>query len=58
MAMDIVGADRLMWGTDMTSVICYEKLEDLQRYIREVPGITEEELQDIYYNNALKAYDF
>ena len=57
-AMDIVGADKLMWGTDMPSVICYERLEDLQTYLTQVPGITEAELQDIYYNNALKAYDF
>ena len=58
MAMDIVGADKLMWGTDMPSVVCYETYEDLKRFIWEVPGITAEELEKIYYTNATEAYSF
>ena len=58
MAMDIVGPDKIMWGTDMPSVVCFETIQDLRDFVREVPGITEQELEDIYYNNALKAYRF
>ena len=48
----------MAWGTDMPSVVCYETYEDLKRFIWEVPGITAEELEKIYYTNATEAYSF
>lgn len=57
-AMEIVGHKKLLWGTDVPSVLIYETYQDLLNYVREIPGITEAQVQDLVYSNALEAYSF
>lgn len=57
-ARDIVGVEHIMWGTDLPSVVCYDTYTHLSDYL-EISGIfTKEELDLIYYQNALRVYPF
>lgn len=55
-AKDIVGADKLMWGTDIPSVLVQNSYKKLLDYITESDVFTAEELERVYYKNALEVY--
>ena len=56
-AKDIVGVDRLLWGSDLPSVAVHNSYAQLIDYIREFGVFTEEELQKVYADNAVKVYN-
>lgn len=51
-----VGADRLMFGTDMPSNLCRDTYAHLRDYIILSGVFTESELEDIFYNTANAVY--
>ena len=55
-AADIVGADKLMWGTDAPYAATQDSYEHLTDYLTKSDKFTQEELENIYYNNAKKVY--
>ncbi|MBQ7535182.1 MAG: amidohydrolase [Stomatobaculum sp.] len=55
-AADIVGADKLMWGTDAPYAATQDTYEHLTDYLLKTDKFTQEELENIYYNNAKKVY--
>ena len=55
-AKRIVGAERLMFGTDMPGNLCRDSYAHLADYITLSGVFTEAELEDIFYNTALKVY--
>ena len=57
-AKDIVGVDKLMWGTDVPSVLIQNSYQKLTEYIIEGNIFTEDELEKVYYKNALEVYPF
>jgi predicted TIM-barrel fold metal-dependent hydrolase len=58
MAADIVGAERLLWGTDVPSVLCRDSYRHLLDYL-EVSGLfRESELQAMLGENAAEVYPF
>lgn len=58
MAKEIVGADKLIWGTDVPSVLVHDSYEELLTYITESGIFTEEELDGVVYGNAIEAYQW
>jgi len=58
MAKEIVGADKLIWGTDVPSVLVYDSYEDLLTFVTEAGIFTEEELDGVLYDNAIEAYQW
>ena len=57
-AKNIVGTEKLIWGTDLPSVLYYSSYQELYKYLLETDFLTAEELDEIFYQNALKAYRF
>lgn len=57
-ATEIVGADHLLWGTDIPSVLIMNTYEKLVNYITESGVFTPQELEKIFYENALRVYPF
>ncbi len=55
-AMEILGNDRLMWGTDAPLAATQDSYEHLADYLADGHGFTEEELANLYYNNARRVY--
>ncbi len=55
-AADILGADRLMWGTDAPFAATQDSYEHLTDYLGKTDLFTEDELRKIYYDNAYKVY--
>jgi predicted TIM-barrel fold metal-dependent hydrolase len=55
-AKDILGSDRLLWGTDAPFAATQDTYEHLTDYLAQSDLFTEEELQNIYYNNAYEVY--
>lgn len=55
-AKKIVGADKLIWGTDVPSVLTRERYQKLADYIVNSGLFTEEELEKIFWSNACRAY--
>ena len=55
-AKDIVGADKLIWGTDVPSVLTKESYNDLIRYLTDSDIFTSSELEAVFYHNACTAY--
>lgn len=55
-ARDIVGAKRLMWGTDVPTTLLHCSYEAQKNYILEGGVFHNEELQNIYYGNAKRFY--
>lgn len=51
-AKRIVGADRLMFGTDMPSNLCRDTYSNLADYITLSGVFAQNELEDIFYNTA------
>ncbi|RDY31145.1 amidohydrolase family protein [Lachnotalea glycerini] len=57
-AKDIVGYDKLLWGTDIPSVLNSYSYQQLINYIIDSNLFTEKELSAILYDNAFKVYPF
>ena len=55
-ARDILGPKKLMWGTDAPFAATQDTYEHLADYLEKTDVFTEEELADIYYNNAKEVY--
>jgi len=55
-AKEILGADRLMWGTDAPFAAVQDTYEHLSDYLEQADTFTKEELEAIYYNNAYQVY--
>lgn len=55
-AKSIVGADRLLWGTDAPFAATQDSYEHLTDYLIKGDAFTESELEDVYYNNAKQVY--
>jgi len=55
-AADIVGADRLMWGTDAPFAATQDSYEHLTDYLEKTDVFTADELEKIYYANAKEVY--
>ena len=58
MAKDMVGADKLIWGTDVPSVLVHDSYEELLTFVTEAGIFTEEELKGVVYENAIEAYQW
>ncbi len=58
MASEIVGYEKLLWGTDVPSVLTKESYNNLSNYIIQSDIFTEKQLEAVFYSNALKAYPF
>jgi predicted TIM-barrel fold metal-dependent hydrolase len=55
-AKSITGAEKLIWGTDVPSVLTKETYSKLIEYITRSGIFTEKELDAVFYNNAHAAY--
>lgn len=55
-AKAIVGADRIMFGSDMPSTLSRDSYAHLKDYIIESGVFTNKELEDVFYNTAQKIY--
>lgn len=55
-AKEIIGADRLMFGSDMPSTLAKDSYENLVNYIIKSGAFNKKELEDIFYNTAQKVY--
>lgn len=55
-AKEIVGADKLMWGSDAPFAATQHPYGQLTDYLEKLPTFTEKELEGIYYNNAEQVY--
>jgi predicted TIM-barrel fold metal-dependent hydrolase len=55
-AKNIVGADRLMFGTDMPFALAHASYHDLIQYIIDLKVFTDVELENVFYNTAKKIY--
>lgn len=55
-AKEIISAKRMMWGTDAPFAATQDTYEHLADYLTKVDCFTEEELKDVYYNNAYEVY--
>lgn len=51
-AIDIVGKDKILWGSDFPAAMNYTSYENSYRYIEESPLFSEEEKERILYKNA------
>ena len=58
MAKEIVGAHKLIWGTDVPSVLVHDSYEDLLTFVTESGIFTEKELEGVVYDNAMEAYQW
>ena len=55
-AVEIVGAERLLFGTDLPSNLCKFSYADMVNTIAEDTVLAEEQRQCILYNNALDVF--
>lgn len=55
-AKEVVGADRLMFGSDMPSTLCRDSYEHLTGYIVNGGVFNEKELAQVFYDTAEKVY--
>jgi predicted TIM-barrel fold metal-dependent hydrolase len=55
-AKSIVTAKKMMWGTDAPFAATNDSYENLTDYLQKGSAFTEEELEDVYYNNAKQVY--
>ena len=55
-AKKTVGADRLMFGSDMPGCLCRDSYENLVNYITESGLFDDVELEKVFYSTALKVY--
>lgn len=55
-AAGIVGADRLLWGSDAPYVLSYQSYPQLRDYVKEAGIFSVDELAGLFGGNALAAY--
>lgn len=55
-AKEILGADRIMFGSDLPSTLCRDSYEHLRDFALLSDVFTEAEKQDVFYNTAKKIY--
>lgn len=55
-AKEIVGADKLMFGSDLPSTLARDSYQNLINYIVNSGTFAKNELEDIFYNTAQKVY--
>ena len=55
-AADIVGTDRLMWGSDMPSAMTRDSYRHFINFIALHPGLSEGDKQKIFYDNAMGVF--
>lgn len=55
-AKNTVGADRIMFGSDMPSALARDSYTHLKDYIIQSGVFNEKELQDVFYNTAYKVF--
>lgn len=55
-AKAILGADRLLWGTDAPFAATQDPYEHLDDYLQKGDAFTEDELRKVYYDNAKHVY--
>lgn len=55
-AKSIVGADKLMFGTDMPCTLARDSYAHMKDYIIKGEVFTESELEDVFYNTAERVY--
>lgn len=55
-AKEILGAKRLIWGTDSPWSATFNTYNELATWLENVDIFTKEELEDVFYNNAHKVY--
>lgn len=55
-AADIVGAERLMWGSDMPSAMTRDSYRHFIDFIALHPGLSQEEKEQIFYGSAERVY--
>ncbi len=55
-ACDILGSNKLMWGTDTPQALCKETYQNLIDYINTSSLFSEKEKENIFYNTANKVY--
>ena len=58
LAKEIVGAEKLIWGTDVPSVLVHDSYQNLLTFVSESGIFTEEELKGVLYENAMLAYQW
>ncbi|MGT2906917.1 amidohydrolase family protein [Streptococcus dentiloxodontae] len=55
-AKEVLGAKKLIWGTDSPWSATFNTYEELATWLEAVDIFTQEELEDIFYNNAERVY--
>ena len=55
-AVDLVGADRLLWGSDMPSAMTRDSYQHFIDFIAQHPGLSDEDKRKIFYDNAEKLF--
>jgi hypothetical protein len=55
-ARDVVGAERILWGSDLPSVAVNAPYRQLIDFIAESGVFSEKELRRIYAENAIRVY--
>jgi predicted TIM-barrel fold metal-dependent hydrolase len=58
LAKEIVGAGKLIWGSDVPSPLTRDSYTHLIDYITTANIFSEAELEDVFYNNACSVYPF
>lgn len=58
LAKELVGADHLLWGSDVPCPLTRDSYRHLWDYFRDAGIFTESELDGVYYENALRVYPF
>jgi predicted TIM-barrel fold metal-dependent hydrolase len=54
---EIVGAERIMWGSDLPISVTGDTYEHLIEYIPESGILSDDELRLVFYENAKKVYE-
>lgn len=55
-AKEVLGAKRLLWGTDSPWSATFNTYEELSTWLEATGIFTQEELEDVLYNNAERVY--
>lgn len=56
LAKEVLGADKIIWGTDSPCVLTKFTYEDLYTFLENSDVFTDEEKRGVFYDNAVKAY--
>ncbi len=52
----VVGAERLMFGSDMPSTLCRDSYAHMTEYITDSGVFNKEELEKVFYSTAKEVY--